>query len=165
MLGDEQRRGLIREDVDTGITAAQILAMFDGVQLQWLLDPDAVDLVATLADYLCDLQTRLAPPSAEYGRTGNALLNRLFGATLHDVPWNGDRNGAIRDLAARLQAEGRMTYVVPYGASNPLGAVGYASTVTEIAGQCAALGFVPGAIAQCSGSAGTQAGLVVGARV
>ena len=41
---------------------------------------------------------RLAPPSAEYGRTGNALLNRLFGATLHDVPWNGDRNGAIRDL-------------------------------------------------------------------
>src|SRR3954468_2254202 len=57
---------------------------------------------------------RLAPPSAEYGRTGNALLNRLFGATLHDVPWNGDRNGAIRDLAARLQAEGRKTYVVPY---------------------------------------------------
>ena len=48
---------------------------------------------------------RLAPPSAEYGRTGNALLNRLFGATLHDVPWNGDRNGAIRDLAE--QAAGR----------------------------------------------------------
>lgn len=61
MLGDEQRRGLIREDVDTELTAAQILAMFDGVQLQWLLDPEAVDLVATLADYLRDLQARLAP--------------------------------------------------------------------------------------------------------
>src|SRR5262249_41782519 len=55
---------------------------------------------------------RLAPPSPEYGRTGNALLNRLFGATLHDVPWNGDRNGAIRELAASLQARGRKTYVV-----------------------------------------------------
>ena len=55
--------------------------------------------------------------------------------------------------------------VVPYGVSNPLGAVAYASTVAEIAEQCAALGFVPGAIAHCSGSAGTQAGLVVGARV
>src|SRR5215813_6728512 len=54
---------------------------------------------------------RLAPPSPEYGRTGNALLNRLFGATLHDVPWNGDRNGAIRDLASTLQAEGRKTYI------------------------------------------------------
>ena len=96
---------------------------------------------------------RLAPPSAEYGRTGNALLNRLFGATLHDVPWNGDRNGAIRDLAARLQAGGRKTYVVPYGVSNPLGAVAYASTVAEIAEQGAALGFVPDAIAHCSGSA------------
>jgi L-cysteate sulfo-lyase len=103
---------------------------------------------------------RLAPPSPEYGRSGNALLNRLFGATLHDVPWNGDRNGAIRDLAARLQAEGRKTCVVPYGVSNPLGAAGYASTVAEIAGQCAALG-----INHCSGSAATQAGLVIGARL
>src|SRR5689334_1962305 len=63
---------------------------------------------------------RLAPPSPEYGRTGNALLNRLFGATLHDVPWNGDRNGAIRDLAANLPARARKPYAVPYGASNPL---------------------------------------------
>ena len=49
---------------------------------------------------------RLAPPSAEYEKTGNALLNRLFGATLHDVPWNGDRNGAIRALAERLRERG-----------------------------------------------------------
>jgi L-cysteate sulfo-lyase len=107
---------------------------------------------------------RLAPPSADYDRTGNALLNRLFGATLHDVPWNGDRNGAIRNLADRLRAAGRKPYVVPYGVSNPLGAVAYASTVAEIAGQAAALGFVPHAIVHCSGSAATQAGLVVGAR-
>jgi AcrR family transcriptional regulator len=60
-LVDEQRRGLIREGVDPEMTAAQILAMFDGVQLQWLLEPEAVDLVATLADYLRDLQARLAP--------------------------------------------------------------------------------------------------------
>jgi L-cysteate sulfo-lyase len=107
---------------------------------------------------------RLAPPSADYERTGNALLNRLFGATLHDVPWDGDRNGAIRALAGRLRSQGRKTYVVPYGVSNALGAVGYASTVAEIAAQCAQRGIVPKAIVHCSGSAGTQAGLVVGAR-
>jgi L-cysteate sulfo-lyase len=108
---------------------------------------------------------RLAPPSADYARTGNALLNRLFGATLHDVPWDGDRNAAIGALAAGLAAQGRRTFVVPYGVSNALGAAGYASTACEIADQCAALGIAPAAIVHCSGSAGTQAGLVAGARL
>src|SRR5258708_7718818 len=47
---------------------------------------------------------RVAPPSADYDNTGNALLNRLFGAVLHAVPWNGDRNGAISALADRPRA-------------------------------------------------------------
>ncbi|MBV8187929.1 MAG: D-cysteine desulfhydrase family protein [Alphaproteobacteria bacterium] len=108
---------------------------------------------------------RVAPPSPDYELSGNALLNRLFGATLHDVPWDGDRNGAIRALAETLRARGRKPYVVPYGVSDPLGAVAYASTIVEIAAQCAAQGIVPKAIVHCTGSAGTQAGLVVGARL
>ena len=52
---------------------------------------------------------------------------------------------------------------MPYGVSNALGAVAYATTAAEIARQCAVLGFTPAAIVHCSGSAGTQAGLVVGA--
>ena len=116
-----------------------------------------------LACHLTVYHGRLAPPSPEYAHTGNALLNRLFGATLHDVPWDGDRNGAIHGLADRLRAEGRKPYVVPYGVSSPLGALAYASTVLEIAAQSEALGFSPQAIVHCSGSGGTQAGLVVGA--
>jgi L-cysteate sulfo-lyase len=108
---------------------------------------------------------RLEPPSEQYRSTGNALLNRLFGAVLHDVPWNGDRNGAIRDLANQLGTVGRKPFVVPYGVSSALGAVGYASTIAEIAQQCAALDLDPSAIVLCSGSGGTQSGLVVGARM
>jgi len=117
-----------------------------------------------LACHLAVYHGRLSPPSAEYEKTGNALLNRLFGAALHDVPWDGDRNGAIRALADRLRTEGRKPYVVPYGVSDGLGAVGYASTVAEIAAQGSAAGISPAAIVHCSGSGGTQAGLVVGAR-
>ncbi|MGE0423009.1 MAG: D-cysteine desulfhydrase family protein [Reyranellaceae bacterium] len=106
---------------------------------------------------------RVAPPNAAYEISGNALLNRLFGATLHDVPWTGDRNAAIGDLARRLADVGRKPYVVPYGVSSPLGALAYATTVVEIAHQSAALGFTPAAIVHCSGSAATQAGLAVGA--
>lgn len=108
---------------------------------------------------------RLAPPTPEYETSGNALLNRLFGATLHDVPWTGDRNGAIRNLVEHLRAKGRRPYFVPYGVSNALGAVAYATTIVEIAQQSGALGFEPSAIVHCSGSAGTQAGLVVGGSI
>ncbi|MEM8744865.1 MAG: pyridoxal-phosphate dependent enzyme, partial [Pseudomonadota bacterium] len=106
---------------------------------------------------------RVEPPSPEYERSGNALLNRLYGAILHDVPWTGDRNAAIRSLADELASEGRKPFVVPYGVSSPMGAVGYASAAVEIADQCVAHEISPAAIVHCSGSAGTQAGLIVGA--
>jgi L-cysteate sulfo-lyase len=106
---------------------------------------------------------RVSPPTPEYNASGNAFLNRLFGAHLHDVPWTGDRNSAIRELGAKLEQQGRRPYFVPYGVSNVLGAIGYATTIAEIGQQAAALGIRPTAIVHCSGSAGTQAGLIVGA--
>jgi D-cysteine desulfhydrase family pyridoxal phosphate-dependent enzyme len=108
---------------------------------------------------------RLSPPTPEYETSGNALLNRLFGAHLHDVPWTGDRNGAIEALSERLRQQGRRPYLIPYGVSNALGAVGYASTIEELARQSRSAGFVPSAIVHSTGSAATQAGLVVGASI
>jgi L-cysteate sulfo-lyase len=106
---------------------------------------------------------RLEPPTPEYKTSGNAFLNRLFGAHLHDVPWTGDRNASIRALVDDLEAGGRKPYFVPYGVSNALGAIAYATTISEIDVQAAKLGFVPSAIVHSTGSAATQAGLVVGA--
>src|SRR5262249_50442017 len=106
---------------------------------------------------------RLAPPTPEYECSGNAFLNQLFGAHLHDVPWTGDRNAAIQALGESLRAMGRRPYLVPYGVSSAMGAVGYASTIEELAAQSDAAGFRPNAIVACTGSAGTQAGLIVGA--
>jgi L-cysteate sulfo-lyase len=118
-----------------------------------------------LACHLAVYHGRLEPPTAEYKTSGNALLNRLYGAQLHDVPWTGDRNDAIRALVGDLEAKGKKPYFVPYGVSNALGAVGYASTIAEIEAQAAQQGFTPCAIVHCTGSAGTQAGLVAGAAV
>jgi len=118
-----------------------------------------------LSCHLAVYHGRLAPPGPEYETSGNALLNRLFGAHLHDVPWTGDRNAAIRSLVGDLEAQGHKPYFVPYGVSNALGAVGYATAISEIEAQAALLGFAPSAIVHCTGSAGTQAGLAVGAAV
>src|SRR5262249_9632213 len=79
--------------------------------------------------------------------------------------WTGNRNAAIEELGSQLREEGRRPYLVPYGVSNPLGAIAYASTIVEIAEQSRALGVRPAAIVHSTGSAGTQAGLVVGASV
>jgi len=118
-----------------------------------------------LACHLAVYHGRLEAPTPEYTTSGNAFLNRLFGAHLHDVPWTGDRNAAIRTLVGDLQEKGRKPYFVPYGVSNALGAVAYATTIAEIEPQAALQGFSPAAIVHCTGSAGTQAGLVAGAAV
>jgi L-cysteate sulfo-lyase len=161
-LGGNKLRKLdyvLREAIDQG---ADTLVSGGVVQSNSQRQVAAAAAKLGLDCHLAVYHGRLAPPSADYEKTGNALLNRLFGARLHDVPWNGDRNGAIRALADRLRAEGRKPFVVPYGVSNAMGAVGYASTVLEIAQQCAAAAVSPVAIVHCTGSAGTQAGLVVG---
>ena len=109
------------------------------------------------ACHLAVYHGRLAPPTPEYEDLGNALLNRLYGADLHDVPWTGDRNGAIRALGRRDRSQGSEAVFVPYGVSNPLGAVAYATTIAEIEQQAKQSGFSPSAIVHCTGSAGTQA--------
>jgi hypothetical protein len=45
----------VRADLDPRLVAPQILAMFDGLQLQWLLAPDEVDMSAVFADFLSRL--------------------------------------------------------------------------------------------------------------
>jgi len=47
-----QEDGHLRADVDVPKLAAQVLAMYDGLQLQWLRDPDEVDMVVLFADFL-----------------------------------------------------------------------------------------------------------------
>jgi L-cysteate sulfo-lyase len=95
-----------------------------------------------------------------YDTNGNILLDRLFGATIHDIPWNEDRNARLRGIEAELRTAGRRPYFVPYGASDALGAMGYARMVVELLEQCSTLDFTPVWLVHASGSAGTQAGIV-----
>ncbi len=48
-LGEQ---GRLRPGVDPERAAASLIALWDGIQLQWLLDPTRVDVVACLRDYL-----------------------------------------------------------------------------------------------------------------
>ena len=90
--------------------------------------------------------------------TGNALLDDLLGAEVTYVAERADRNPGMDALARRLEAEGRRPYIIPLGASNPLGAMGLALGIGELVYQ----GLVPDVIVHASSSGGTQAGLIAG---
>ncbi|MBG6239059.1 AcrR family transcriptional regulator [Mycetocola sp. CAN_C7] len=47
-----ERDGLLRPGVDSSRAAASLVALWDGIQTQWLLEPDAIDTAACLRDYL-----------------------------------------------------------------------------------------------------------------
>lgn len=95
-----------------------------------------------------------------YDCTGNILLDRLFGAVIHHISWDEDRNAHLLTIEAGLRATGRRPYLVPYGASDSLGAMGYARMIMELLQQCSTLDIRPAYLVHASGSAGTQAGIV-----
>ncbi len=92
--------------------------------------------------------------------TGNALADRLLGAEMVYVSSRDERAPKMLEIAERLKGEGRTPYVIPIGASVPLGALGFALAMAELVDQIPA----PDVIIHATSSGGTQAGLVAGCR-
>jgi D-cysteine desulfhydrase family pyridoxal phosphate-dependent enzyme len=90
--------------------------------------------------------------------TGNALLDRLFGAEIRHVASREARATTMLRVAEELETERRRPFVIPLGASTPLGAAGFARGVEEVL----TAGISPTAIVHSTSSGGTQAGLVAG---
>jgi D-cysteine desulfhydrase family pyridoxal phosphate-dependent enzyme len=95
---------------------------------------------------------------------GNLLLDRLMGAEIRLVPRGEDRRAGMERAADELRAAGERPYLIPAGASTPLGALGYVAAVQELLTQLNAIGEAPARLYTATSSLGTHAGLAVGAR-
>jgi 1-aminocyclopropane-1-carboxylate deaminase/D-cysteine desulfhydrase-like pyridoxal-dependent ACC family enzyme len=93
--------------------------------------------------------------------SANALLDELLGAAVVYVASREERTPTMTAIADRLRAEGRKPFVIPIGASTPLGALGYVLAVAELVDQIPP----PDVIIHSTSSGGTQAGLVAGCRL
>jgi D-cysteine desulfhydrase family pyridoxal phosphate-dependent enzyme len=91
--------------------------------------------------------------------SGNYLLDQLFGA---EIVWTSrDERNEVFDLTFQQAWEnGLRPYSIPLGASNATGTIGYVTAFDEFLGQ----GLEVDWIVVASSSAGTQAGLVLGAK-
>lgn len=117
----------------------------------------ATAAAATRLGMRCVLVANGAAPDRP---TGNALLDRLLGAQVHFVADRDERTPAMERLAAEARGAGHRPFVIPLGASTPLGAAAFVLAVAELADQI----DPPDAIVHASSSGGTQAGLVAGCR-
>ncbi|HSM55555.1 MAG TPA: D-cysteine desulfhydrase family protein [Candidatus Sulfomarinibacteraceae bacterium] len=109
----------------------------------------------------CSLVLRGEAPSES---TGNLLLDRLLGAHLY---WAEDREcgEVMNEVAAEVRAMGRKPYTIPLGGSNVMGATGYVAAMEELTQQLRERSINVDFIVFASSSGGTQAGLVLGAKV
>jgi L-cysteate sulfo-lyase len=113
-------------------------------------------------DCMVLLERRVPDVSLDYETTGNVFLDHLFGAQIRFVEGGQDMNAAAEALGRELEGQGRRPYVIPGGGSNPVGALGYVSCALEMLGQANDMGLRIDHLVHATGSAGTQAGLVVG---
>jgi D-cysteine desulfhydrase family pyridoxal phosphate-dependent enzyme len=96
---------------------------------------------------------------------GNLLLDRLMGAEVRVVADKATRAAMMRQVDAELRTAGDRPCLIPTGGSVPLGAAAYVAAVQEVLTQLTAIDETPVRLYSATGSLGTQAGLVVGARV
>lgn len=108
------------------------------------------------------LEERVAG-SYDQEASGNNLLFRLLGAeSIEVVPGGTDLMAGMQQIAGQVIADGGKPYIVPGGASNPLGALGYVSCAEEILAQSFEMSLPIDHVVCASGSGGTHAGLVAG---
>lgn len=97
-----------------------------------------------------------------YTASGNLLLDRILGATLHEVADKREAPDVILHLLSVLQAKGETPYFMPPGGSTAVGALGYVACAMELAEDAKAAGVPLNHVVVASSSAGTQAGLIAG---
>ena len=99
---------------------------------------------------------------ANYRRSGNRLLDDIFGADVRLIPPGADATNFFKSVLSELDAKGAKAYFTPAGGSTVTGSLGYAAAYVELSDQLDAMALTNVRLVHASSSGGTQAGLVAG---
>ena len=114
------------------------------------------------------LEDRVPKNDPVYKTSGNVLIDRILGATLHAYPHGEDEAGAdahLAEIAEELSAQGCTPYIIHLAPGHaPLGALGYVDAARELLAQCETEGIELDEVVLASGSGHTHGGLLFGLR-
>jgi D-cysteine desulfhydrase len=121
----------------------------------------ATAAVAAKLGMRCHLVLSGAPDQAQ---RGNLFLDRLLGAEITFLPEASleDFEEAMVEVATDYARQDKRAMVIPLGASDATGTLGYAWAVNEMIKQFDAMQWTPDHIVVGCGSGGTLAGLLLG---
>jgi len=153
---------------------ADVVITWASLQSNWCMLTAAAARRFGLKPILILFKTYDLPPGAD----GNLLLDYVLDADIRfreaergKVVKPEQAMGFLEEAAAEMRALGLRPYLVPVGGSlplgdmdRPLGAVSYVDAFAELMDQARASGTRIDAVVHSTGSGGTQAGLLVGAR-
>ena len=108
------------------------------------------------------LENRTESANRDYVESGNVFLDKLFGANVTYFDKGTDMDAEMGNRAQSIREDGKEPYIIPGGGSNPIGALGYVNCAIETLTQANDMGLQIDHFVTATGSAGTQAGLVVG---
>lgn len=153
---------------------ADTIITWAGLQSNWCLQTAAAARKFGITPVLILFNVYDLP--TEYD--GNLLLDLILNADIKvrevdkgTILHLEDMDKILKEAAAEVKAQGHSPYIAPIGGSavggsmeEPLGAIGYVNAFVELLEQAESMGFEVDYIVHASGSGGTQAGLVVGAK-
>lgn len=114
----------INQGADTIITCGAVQSNHCRLTLAWAVK-EGLDCHLVLEERVKDSYN----PEA----SGNNFLFQLLGVkSVTVVPGGSNMLGEMEKLAEKLRAEGKKPYIVPGGASNKIGALGYVSCAEEV---------------------------------
>jgi len=125
----------------------------------------AVAAIAAMAGVECHLVLKGKEPRS---MEGNFFLSKLFGAKVKFISvkdYEENVDDIMRNMAGKIRAQGKKTYIIPEGGSDPLGVWGYIKAFQEIKMQAESANLKFDTIVTAVGSGGTFAGLYLGAKI
>ena len=144
----------MEKGADTIITCGAVQSNHARLTLAWAVK-EGLECHLVLEERIKD--------SYKPGASGNNFLFKLLGvAGITVVPGGSPMLQEMEKVAEGLRAKGKKPYVIPGGASNSLGALGYVSCAQEVMEQLFHMGLNIHTMVVPSGSAGTHAGIVTG---
>lgn len=144
----------LNNNADTIITCGAVQSNHCRLTLSWSVK-EGLDCHLVLEERV--------PGSYKPEASGNNFLFQLMGVkSITVVPAGTNMMAAMEELSAKLAADGKKPYIIPGGASNTIGALGYVRCMEEIMEQMFAQKLTFDHMVVPSGSAGTHAGIICG---